>query len=439
MKNLVVVSLFVSLAACSDNTPSGGDGCSNTADCQAGSACVDGECKDICLDDNDCGAGQICAEDICVPGGRDEAPVIASINGDGVVDSASGHTANRIDDRVIILGENFDGASVTLVDGTTEIDLEVCEASDTRLVVTMPPTLEEGTYLLRVASQGGSCDATLPVLQGEPGTPGAAGSNGLDGTNGTCDPSACTMQIYPGATTVTGVVARAVAPSGGAAEQSLTLNGGEVVGTAVDGVWVTVLARQDHSTSGDARFGRSYDPNDITELNQLVVALGSVTASNFVIVVSRGDVSTRMNEVLSTTTSLADELVRLGASDRIRTVTADESFVLVGFADAGTGNGSFMVSDTGATELMATLVDDQVLGPRRTDDWFRLSTYALSCSPAACTLQCDPGDLLISCWPGSDASSGDMDTSANTTTQTCSKGANDPIYTLRAICLDLMR
>jgi hypothetical protein len=157
-------------------------GCSNNgastecrpSSCPAGYVCVDRECRQVCIDDLTCATtDEICDDGICISGTRSGQPAIWSVDGDGSVDplAAAGHTSHRIGRNLVINGENLDGVRVTLFDTTTTYNLEVCSTSESQLVVQMPDRLTSGAeYQLRVAAQAGSCTATLPVLQGEPGS-----------------------------------------------------------------------------------------------------------------------------------------------------------------------------------------------------------------------------------------------------------------------------
>jgi hypothetical protein len=116
---------------------------------------------------------------VCIPGARETVPVILGINGDGSTDPATDHTDNHIDRRLIITGENFDGAGVTVSNDAETWDLPICEAETTRLVVEMPADLTDGTYLLTVASQAGACSSDLPVVKGEKGDTGPQGDPGV--------------------------------------------------------------------------------------------------------------------------------------------------------------------------------------------------------------------------------------------------------------------
>ncbi len=174
---LLAVGAALFASACSDKTP-GGDGCGGNAACAAGQVCVDGACLTLCRTDNDCD-GQICRGDVCVDGTRTDVPEITAVDGDGVEDGLTGHAAHHVRRRLTVSGRHFEGAGVTLTGTGAPVALELCSATPEQLVVELPDGLTAGSYLLRVASQAGFCDATVPVLQGEAGPAGPEGDPGV--------------------------------------------------------------------------------------------------------------------------------------------------------------------------------------------------------------------------------------------------------------------
>jgi hypothetical protein len=179
---------LASLWACTDGRSSTG-GCGMAADCKAGEVCVANQCTRVCRSDVDCDTGAHCVDDTCQEGTRPDAsaPIITAIDGDqtGSSDGATDHTAHHTTGRLQLVGSNFDGAAVDLVDGTTATPLEICSATSSKLVVVLPTTLVGGrSYGIRVYNQAGECNATLPVLQGEPGDQGLQGIQGVQGIAG---------------------------------------------------------------------------------------------------------------------------------------------------------------------------------------------------------------------------------------------------------------
>ena len=165
------VALVVALG-CSCQASDSGD-CSSTDDCSPGEVCINSSCEQVCRSDADCGDGRICVTDVCQTGVREAAPVITSIDADGTPDHAPGHAGHHIYRRLTVLGEHLEGSAAFLDDGGARHELEVCSSSASRLEVTLPADLSPGTHTLSVVTQGGQCDATLPVLQGETGPAGS--------------------------------------------------------------------------------------------------------------------------------------------------------------------------------------------------------------------------------------------------------------------------
>jgi hypothetical protein len=179
------VAVLFTLSACSDSSPSGADDDCGGETCAAGYVCVDDTCVQLCDSDRDCDtAGTICDNRVCVPGERTEQPVINRIDGDGAPDGDTGHTDHHIHRVLTIFGENLDGVSVTLDNGSQSLPATVCRTGSTEIEVELPETLAPGNYLLSAASQAGSCGASVQILQGNEGPAGPAGPLPVVATGG---------------------------------------------------------------------------------------------------------------------------------------------------------------------------------------------------------------------------------------------------------------
>jgi hypothetical protein len=188
LRTLTVVGVLAVLG-CSDKTASSSGGCSGNGDCGAGEICFSNTCAKICENDRQCSTGTICQNNVCRAGSRigEDAPVIIAVDGDagGTADGGGDYTTHRTRGRLTIVGENFEGAAVTLSDGTDEWELSACEVAADRLVVVLPDNLASGrSYDLSVTNQAGSCSATLPTLRGEQGPAGEPGQEGAPGATG---------------------------------------------------------------------------------------------------------------------------------------------------------------------------------------------------------------------------------------------------------------
>ncbi len=182
----LALSLLSVVAACAGNKPTTPGGCKSIGDCDSGSVCVAGTCRAICYSDGDCVEGQACSgEGVCIPstvtGG---VPVISRVDGDGVAETDPTKTDHRVRRVVTIDGQNLRETTVTLANATMTHPLEICEAGGNRIKVLLPLGLSADTYRLTVTNQAGSCDATLPILQGEPGPQGTTGPQGPAGPQG---------------------------------------------------------------------------------------------------------------------------------------------------------------------------------------------------------------------------------------------------------------
>ncbi len=183
-------ALIAAVAACSTekaSEPCGG--------CPAGEACVSGACARICTHADECAVGQGCVGGACqTTGGGDTCepacgggtvclsgscvavPTITAIDGTGGADGDPTHRPQHLRDRLVIRGQNLAGTTVTLrrAGQQSATPLQPCgTATNTTLEVALPSNVVAGEHVLTVHGQAGStCDATVWLLQGEPGSGG---------------------------------------------------------------------------------------------------------------------------------------------------------------------------------------------------------------------------------------------------------------------------
>jgi hypothetical protein len=69
-------------------------------------------------------------------------------------------------------------------------------------------------------------------------------------------------------------------------------------------------------------------------------------------------------DALSNGKTLAVQLKALGASDTVRSISATEALLVVGYAGIGEGNASFVLSNTGEASATVLVVDGSIVGPR---------------------------------------------------------------------------
>jgi len=91
------------------------------------------------------------------------------------------------------------------------------------------------------------------------------------------------------------------------------------------------------------------------------VCVRALTANELAVIVSRGDLSAAINQVV-VGLILSDELMDLGATTQIQSLGAGDAFVLAGHRSIGRGNGGFVFSDSGDARLTFLLVDGEMLG-----------------------------------------------------------------------------
>lgn len=148
--------------------------CASSEQCAAGQVCSDEICRTVCDIDNDCGLQSECVAGACTELSVSTLPpVVTAIDGTGTVDGTPGQAERHLRDRLVILGERLWGANVRLTGvnpASVSVPLTPCgRGSNSRLEMALPPGIVPGEYTLSVVNQAGGCDATLRLLQGEPG------------------------------------------------------------------------------------------------------------------------------------------------------------------------------------------------------------------------------------------------------------------------------
>jgi hypothetical protein len=187
---LAAAVIVMMTSACSVEAP-GADTEACEPACRDGEVCVKGECRLGC--NSSCPDGLVCDRGVCVSPSSSCAPAcdpgfscnevthacvalpsITAVDGTGSADDDPSHTPRHLDDRLVVRGANLDGASFFLRGVTpsrTSTPLTPCAPpSDTEVRLALPTDILAGHYVLTAVNQaGGSCDADLRLLQGEPG------------------------------------------------------------------------------------------------------------------------------------------------------------------------------------------------------------------------------------------------------------------------------
>lgn len=171
---LLGLACFAWGAACTPTSSQSDSGCSVNTDCDSGEVCVDGGCEQVCSNDFQCKAeATACIDGTCKPceGCRD-VPRVSGIDGTGSEDGVDDYSSRRLRDRLVLEGTNLEGALVTISGGRYDRrQLERCgDGADRELQVGLPGDIEPGTYELTVANQAGSCNTSVQLLRGEPGS-----------------------------------------------------------------------------------------------------------------------------------------------------------------------------------------------------------------------------------------------------------------------------
>ncbi|MBI5511669.1 MAG: hypothetical protein HY903_23175 [Deltaproteobacteria bacterium] len=368
------VSLLVT-PACKTDT----GGCTTNTECGGGQACIDGGCATLCRADNECAATERCDVDHCVTrsGGSGAPPIIQTVNGSGSVDQKDGHMPRHLRDRLLITGFNLADATAELLpESGPPYDLAPCVSpTDTELQVRMPPALAAGRYSLVVANEAGVCDASLQILQGEPGSLNASGSLIVDSINSALatDPALRLRGALPTDELVSFVAARAALALSGS---SVVVNGDEQVGTGENadaGLYLVVI---DLATHGVVNLSAGAG---LTSKGQFLANQGGALrdvltwadarpelADYVVILASTGDVSGMVNVSGGTTADqLWAQLQRLGASPRVRRLSSTEAYTFIGQKGIGEARGLEVVGGagrSGVATLATAIVGDGVVG-----------------------------------------------------------------------------
>ncbi|MBI5511671.1 MAG: hypothetical protein HY903_23185 [Deltaproteobacteria bacterium] len=343
--------------------------CTANSECSGGQACVNGTCATLCRADNECPSGERCDGDHCVIRGATDGapPIIQAVNGTGSVDSADGHMTRHLRDRLLITGYNLANATAQLLpESGPPYDLPPCATPlDTELQVRMPPGLAAGRYSLVVANQAGVCDASLQILQGEPGSLNASGSLIVDSINDAlaADPALRLRGSLPTGDKISFVTAVGTEATGAS---SIVVNDAEQIGAGENtaaGVYLVIVDLATHQVVVDSAGSgmTSKGPFAAGEAQKLadVLAWADLNAAKYpdyaVILASTGDISAM---AAAAGGAVADglwlELQKIGASQRARSLTATEAYVLIGQKGIGEGNGLERIAGAGRSGVAAT-------------------------------------------------------------------------------------
>ena len=384
---LLSVSVFLS---CS----SGGNlssECRRSRDCDAGEVCVDELCVKVCTLDSQCDRGEQCALGVCVAVGGGECrndgdcsgahvcqegacvapplepPSIESVSGSGSLDPDPDHAERRIRDRLVITGRNLVGSTVTLTGTNPTVpsaDLRPCGEADTatHLEVMLPPGLADGEYSLTIANQAGSCDASLRILQGEPGSLQASGTELVEAvvTTVEADP---TLKL-PGAL-VGQITTIFAAASSVATGRQILIDGVNQVDSSAAGLYLVVLDLSDHSVYDVQattlfRSKGAFAAGVQLEQDGLRDVLATLNDQHVVILASTGNIS-----AMGQDQGLATQMRAYGASTDFENTTADQSYLLIGSKNIGEGNGLEQIAGperSGTATIGTVAVDQSVVG-----------------------------------------------------------------------------
>ncbi len=346
MRQLQMCSLAALLASCSGAEPGASDSCGS---CAPGEVCEAGRCVAVTPDcEPACGPGQTCdrATRTCVP----PPPTIASIDGTGSADPDALHALRHLRDRLVVRGTSLTGAAFTLrgvVPVSASVTLTPCgPASDTEIELSLPTTLAAGQYVLTAANQAGSCDASVSLLQGEPGQDGAG---------------------LPGLVSTLSATASASSPS----LRSVLVHGVEqVTDPTTPGISLVVIDLATHAVIDQPvgaifRTRMTFAAADPVQRLGLHDVLASLTPSEAVVLVSGGDISEMPADAAA---DLGTILRDLGASTLFDELTATQGYALVGVRGLGQGGGLERLSGSAEGDpvsIATLLMNEGVAGLRQ--------------------------------------------------------------------------
>ncbi len=390
MRRVLLAALAsTALLACTQRP----EGAAPVCQCADGQLCQDGQCVDPCNRDSDCGDGEVCRAGVCqdqggpsggcqpacgagyvcqgttcVPESQScnppcgagfacveatstcvpvtSAPRITAVNGTGSQDQDTEHTPNHLRDRLVVTGTALAGASFQLR-GTSPVrpavSLGACGAgSDTQIELALPTSLAAGEYLLTAVNQVGSCDSTVWLLQGEPGTDGTG--SGLPGL-------------------VTTLVAEASGAASGRSVRVDDVPAGD--GSTLPGLSLVVIDLQSHAVI-DEPVGpflsthMTFNAQDAVQREGLRDVLGTLSSSQAIVLTSGGDITPMLTDPVA---DLPATLRDFGASALFDGVAAGEGYVLVGVRGIGEGNGLERVGT--ALTVSTVLIDGGIVGLRQ--------------------------------------------------------------------------
>jgi hypothetical protein len=172
---LLCASLGVWLLAMSACSSKDVAGCVEDDQCPGGNVCLDRKCEKLCGDDRDCTAGRYCDGTLCVVGARSSAPHIANIQGSGSNACVYATGGDCIGTHIVVSGSNLGGSEFLLGDGAgTSFEMVVPAGGRVQndLVDLVPKDgadLSAGEFVLVVSNSAGEDQASVILLQGEPG------------------------------------------------------------------------------------------------------------------------------------------------------------------------------------------------------------------------------------------------------------------------------
>lgn len=349
-----------------------------TPKCEPGAISLPGACAKLCETDSECPHGFICGlgndntpdtdspgnrntghtvqttdsvasaahflqSTICFTGQRVQPPRIDSIDGDGTQSDALNETAHHLAHGIIVTGDYFTGADVALDAPNGPVnDITVIARTPQRLEIALPITVtDEGVYRLHVRGQAGTAQQSFLIMRGETGATG-----------------------FPGANDVTRVVLFATTDTTNNTTPAISIdNPDNQISSSFHfpsapsaGILLAAVRRSDH-TLLDSPFAGNWFNNS----NTLLVTLNSLAEDAFVIMASRGDVSSWLQQANGTETALGALLRQFGAMPGMHLLASNESFVFVGRNGMGSGNGVFIVGP-GSTSTALTLADADLIG-----------------------------------------------------------------------------
>jgi hypothetical protein len=299
-----------------------------------------------------CGAANVCVDAALLPR----------------IETVSGDTPTGITAGIVVEGHNLAGVATLSGNGSAAVELTACAgSSDTLLRLGLPDDLGSearplGAYQLTITNAAGDCVQPLQLLRGSEDD-GADIVAKLDAAR--ADPAAPKIPVG----TFAGLrVTTVAAQAHGGVTRSIRVQGVEQVSSIDNGLFISVIDRVTHAVRvgnvGIYPQRANYHAGITFDIGGLRTLLDNLDDDVIVILASRGDLTASPGgPSMPADNALATAIERIGGSAAFRSLTASDSYVVIGIPGIGIGRGLEMISaSSGITAVSTVLIDAAALG-----------------------------------------------------------------------------